>query len=216
MFWIPIAVLVFFAHVILLAVGNAKDANNKRKEDAFKQERDRFIKAVTDERLEEKAKDLAVSMSKEERLRFIGEFAGDSSLHWEYLAFPSMAGPEENKYTDMWGTYILAFMASKGKLPRRGVYDIIYHSCCNTVDGREETDRMAFMMMSKVQSILRARYPELGIELLIQPAGGGPIGYYRFDEYKNKLGTGKLRSEMARTRFTWNKTTMKSLIKSVG
>ena len=215
MFWIPIAFLVFLFHMAASITSDAINANNRRKEEAYEKERDRFINAVTDKRLEEEARHLAVSLTKEERTKFIAEFVGAPDLHWEYLTFPCIYGASSNEYTDMWGTYVLAYMASKGKLPDLGTYSICYRSRSYTIDGRRETDQMAFMFMDKVQKILRSRYPELGIELLIQPAGSGCLVYYRFNEYASKYGIDGLKSDVARTSFGWNKSTKESSITAI-
>lgn len=214
MLWIPIAVLVFFAHVILLAVGNAKDANNKRKEDAFNQERDRFIKAVTDERIEEEANRMAASLTREERAKFIGEFVGNTDLCWGNLTMSYIASNVFTKYPAQLGTYVLAYMASNGKLPRTAVFSFSYGSLDRTISKIEETDRMAFLLVGKVRDILRARYPELNVDLIVRPAGSGPTTHYRFDEYQSKFGTSCLNHNFI-TEFSWNKTTPESLIADV-
>lgn len=183
--WIAIMAIFLFLSFIKACVYAVKDGQADRAKQAYEARRDAFCSAVTDERLEERITLQADKMTSQERADYVRRFVGGPNAPWESLYIPDKVKEELCAYPDACGAYVIAAMASEGKLPK---YALSGMSCFNRgrlIDEKDEIIRMMDRYARAVQDALNRKNPGLNAEIVINSLHilGEPLATYSLDAF---------------------------------
>lgn len=183
--WIAILVLAYFFAVIKTGVCAYKDGRTNRAKQEYEARRDAFRSAMTDERLEERITLQADKMTSQERADYVRRFVGGPDAPWESLCIPDKVKKELCAYPDACGAYVIAAMASEGKLPKYALSGMRCFNRGRLIDEKDEIIRMMDRYARAVQDALNRKNPGLYVEAIIDslPLREEYIGAYSLDAF---------------------------------